>query len=123
MVKHVNGKEVADQTPVSVPAGWSRPVPLQVQIQQMIRREVSRAAASEELETFEEADDFEVEDEEPDPLSPYEIPEGLPERRVAPESLDGDTKEPPAPENAPEAPKTAPESKSANQDTPPTTKP
>jgi len=87
------GREVPDPTPVSIPSGMSRPLQLHEQIKRMLRTEVSRLAADREKETFEEADDFDV-DEDGDPLSPYEIPEGLPERAAGPvESLDG-AKEP-----------------------------
>lgn len=68
------GKEHLDPTPVSVPAGWQRPPTMEELIRRHIRQEMSRQAADQGEETFEEADDFEV-DEDPDPLSPYEIPE------------------------------------------------
>lgn len=88
MVQHVNGKEVVDQTPVSVPSGWSRPEPLADTIRRMVRAEVSRAAAAEDMETFEEADDFDCEDDD-DPLSQYEIPEGRQEPVGGAESVEG----------------------------------
>lgn len=87
------GREVPDPTPVSVPAGLSRPLSLQEEIKRFMRSEQMRIAAEAEgLETFEEADDFDV-DEDPDPLSAYELPEAAPEafggaKRDA-ESLDG----------------------------------
>lgn len=68
------GQEVPDPTPVSVPHGWQRPLSLHEEIKRFIRLELSRGAQAVELETFEEAEDFEVE-EDPDPLSAYEIPE------------------------------------------------
>lgn len=83
------GREIPDPTPVSVPGGFVRPLSIQEEIRRAIRGELSRQAAEDGLETFEEADDFDV-DEEGDPLSPYEIPEGAPERAVGPpETLDG----------------------------------
>lgn len=107
MAKHDEfGREIPDPTPVAVPAGWSRPVPLQQQIQAMIRTELSRKAVEDGQESFEEADDFDV-DEEPDPLSPYEMPEGLPERPTRHETLDGGIEPPPPPGEAPTAPNKA----------------
>lgn len=69
------GQEIPDPTPVAVPAGWARPPSLEEIIRRHIRTEMSRQAADAGQETFEEADDFEV-DEDPDPLSAYEMPEG-----------------------------------------------
>lgn len=107
MAKHDEfGREIPDPTPVAVPAGWSRPVPLQQQIQAMIRTELSRKAVEDGQESFEEADDFDV-DEEPDPLSPYEMPEGLPERPTRHETLDGGIEPPSPPSEAPTGPKKA----------------
>lgn len=97
------GQEVPDPVPVAVPAGWTRPEPLADLIRRMVRTEFSRAAAEEGEESFEEADDFDVEDEDPDPLSAYEINE------AAPEALEGvrddDAAPPPDPQKkiAPEA--------------------
>lgn len=72
------GREIPDPTPAPMPPGIGRAFTLQEQIKRMIRQEVSRAAEEEDLETFEEADDFDV-DEDPDPLSAYELVEGVPE--------------------------------------------
>jgi len=68
------GQEVPDPIPVAVPHNWARPLSLAEQIQRFVRTELSARAAQTEQETFEEADDFDV-DEDPDPLSQYEIPE------------------------------------------------
>lgn len=72
------GRELPDPTPVSVPSGWARPPSIQDLMRQFIRQEFSRQALQDEQETFEEADDFEV-DEDPDPLSQYELPLAAPE--------------------------------------------
>lgn len=66
------GREVPDPRPVDIPAGMRRPLSLKEQIQQAIRNELSRRAAEDGEETFEEADDFEV-DEDGEPVSPYEF--------------------------------------------------
>lgn len=66
------GREVPDPTPVEWPAGMRRPESLTEQIQRLVRVAVSQQAAAAGFETFEEADDFDVDDEE-DPLSQYEL--------------------------------------------------
>lgn len=68
------GWEVPDSTPVAWPAGVRRPETLTDQIRRLVRMEVSRAAAEQGLETFEESDDFDVEDED-EFRSPYELTE------------------------------------------------
>lgn len=69
-----HGREVPDPTPVEMPLGWSRPKPLQDLIKDMIRVEMSRQAVAAGFESFEEADDFEVDDSDGDDmLSQYEL--------------------------------------------------
>ena len=68
------GWEIPDPTPVEIPAGFSRPESLEAMVQRMVRTRVSDIAAEEGFETFEEADDFEVDEEDyvNDPSTPYE---------------------------------------------------
>lgn len=66
-----DGNEVLDRTPIAIPAGFKRPESLQEQIQRCVRHSLSEMSAAAGGETFEEADDFEV-DDEVDPASPYE---------------------------------------------------
>lgn len=80
--------EYPDPTPVEMPLGFKRPPTLQEEIQRLIRVQMSQAAQDSGMETFEEADDFEV-DEDPDPLSPYEVMEMEPEAITAQETLSG----------------------------------
>ena len=61
-----------DTTPVEMPLGYRTPTPLQDLIASMVREAVA-LETGEDFETPEEADDFEVEDEELLDLSPYEI--------------------------------------------------
>lgn len=85
------GREIPDPTPISLPYPFKRPEPLVEIIRRSIREEMSRHAAAEGEETFDEADDFEV-DEEPDLFSPYEL-------RDAPvEAVDVDAAPPPNPD-------------------------
>lgn len=66
------GEEVLDTTEVEVPLRFKRPPTLQEQIKNMVRGEISRNAVRQGRESFEEADDFEVDDDELPP-SPYEF--------------------------------------------------
>lgn len=64
--------ELPDPTPLAPPLGYVEQVPIHLQIRDMIRGERLRQAAEEAgAETFDEADDFELEDEE-DYNTPYE---------------------------------------------------
>lgn len=67
-----DGNEVGDPTPMAPPAHLRRSLTMAEQIQQMIRREVSLRSQEDGFETFEESDDFEIDDDPPDPHTPYE---------------------------------------------------
>lgn len=67
-----NGHEILDDTPVSIPVKFLRAETLTDQVRAVIRNEASRAASVAGYETFEEADDFFIEDEY-DPRSPHEM--------------------------------------------------
>lgn len=67
-----DGKEYGDPVPMAPPVGMSRPLTLAEQIRSMVRRELSDAAHSQGFETFEEADDFDIDDDPLDPHTPYE---------------------------------------------------
>jgi hypothetical protein len=67
-----NGHEIPDPTPMAPPVGYKRQPTLVEQIRNMIRSEkLAAEAQSAGFETFEEADDFDVEDDY-DPHSPFE---------------------------------------------------
>lgn len=66
------GHEILDPTPMAVPAGFKKPESLAETIQRLVRRGLSDAAASQGFETFEESEDFNVEDETFDPSTPFE---------------------------------------------------
>lgn len=70
-----NGRDVAfipDPTPVAPPIGYNPEPSMFERMREMIRREMSAAAASQGFESFEESDDFNVEEDEA-PFSPYEL--------------------------------------------------
>lgn len=67
-----HGREIPDPMPLAPPIGYKRQPTLAEQIKSMVRSEqLAREAASQGYETFDEADDFDVEDGF-DPQSPYE---------------------------------------------------
>lgn len=83
-----DGKEYPDPVPTAPPIGYEQPMDLMTMIRTMIKSEELRRAAEEQgFETFDEADDFEVDDDPPDPLTDYERvfePPASPPAAVAP---------------------------------------
>lgn len=63
--------EITDPTPMAPPVGYKKQPSIWEQQRALIRSELSRRAEEHGLETFEEADDFEVGDDF-DPSTPYE---------------------------------------------------
>lgn len=66
------GREIPDPTPIELPLGMKRPETLAEQVQRLVRNQVSQYAAIHGHETFEEAEDFDIEDDL-DPSTPYEL--------------------------------------------------
>jgi len=66
------GEEVPDPVPTQAPIGHGGQPQLDQLIKQYVRREMSELAQAQEYETFDEADDFEIEDDPLDPLTEYE---------------------------------------------------
>lgn len=64
--------EVLDPTPVELPLGACKPQSLQEMVASMLHAQLADAADDGEMETWEEADDFEPEDPELLDLSAYE---------------------------------------------------
>lgn len=68
-----DGKEYGDPVPMAPPIGYNNPPPLSAMIKSMVQRELSDIADREGFDSFEEGDDFEVEDDEFfDRATPYE---------------------------------------------------
>lgn len=88
-------KEAVDPTPVELPVNSDKPPSLREEMMRFIRVEMSRQAEKDNLETFDEFDDFKIDDEEPDLSSPYTV-------QMADEP--GSYLLEPEPENASEAP-------------------
>lgn len=67
------GYEVPDDTPVSVPTRLRLPASRAAQIQAFIRQELALKAQMEGQESFEEANDLDVEDDLDFGRTPYEV--------------------------------------------------
>jgi len=70
----VDGKEILDPTPVAIPAGFGRPESLHETIRRLVASEISTRAADRGEESFDEANDFDVGDDDL-PLTQYELTE------------------------------------------------
>lgn len=68
-----DGKEYPDPVPMAPPIGYNTPPDLMQMIRSMVRsEEIRRAQDAAGVETFEEADDFDIDDDPLDELTPYE---------------------------------------------------
>lgn len=67
------GREILDPIGVAPPVGYEKPFDMFAHMQNLIRSEHVRLAAMEAgAETFDEADDFDIEDDPADPTSQFE---------------------------------------------------
>lgn len=67
------GQEMPDPVPMAVPVGYNQSPTLADMIKRMVRNQLlAQAANAEDIDTFEEAEDFEIEDDPLDPHTPYE---------------------------------------------------
>lgn len=74
MGQNKQGHEMPDPNPVAIPVGFRKPESLNSIVRRLVRSEVSEAAEKHGLESFEEADDFDVEGEDPvDMQSPWDL--------------------------------------------------
>lgn len=58
-----NGHEVPNPRPMEIPTGFKRPSTLRDQIRRILRTEISLKAMEHEMESFDEANDFDVTDD------------------------------------------------------------
>lgn len=70
--KTARGREVLDPTPVTIPVNLRKSESMDERIARIVQHSVSKAAQDAGLETFEEADDFDIPDDPEDPSSPWE---------------------------------------------------
>ena len=69
----VRGAVLCDPTPIAIPTKFKRTESLDEKIARMVRSEDFRnALKARDIESFEEADDFDVDDDTFDPTTPYE---------------------------------------------------
>lgn len=99
-------REVPDKTPVSMPLGYERPEPLESMIARMIRVE-SVKAQSQGKETFEESDDFDVDDDDIKFTSDHQFTDMQEEELDNPKPKPKPSRKPSRSENQPGAPATA----------------
>lgn len=67
------GEEIPDSRPMALPVGFKRPLPLGQRIRALVQQELlNRELGDKGIETFEEADDFDVPDDPADPCTPFE---------------------------------------------------
>lgn len=77
------GREILDDTPMAPPVGFNPQPSLAETIRNMVRSErLAQEAGEHDLESFEEADDFDVGDDY-DPSTPYENDFDPPYREIA----------------------------------------
>lgn len=86
-----NSAEVLDPTPVEV-GNHERPLTLREEMRRFIIQEMSQTAQAHQAESFEEADDFEIE-EEPDLSSQYTLQQMAPEEGYPGDDLEGEPTE------------------------------
>lgn len=69
-----NGYELLDPKPMAVPIGFEKPEPIEAKMQRLIRDHMSRIAEENGYETFEDAEDFDIIDDDTwDPSSDWEL--------------------------------------------------
>lgn len=66
------GHEIPDPTPVTIPVHLRKTESMDERIARIVQYSVSQSAAALGLETFEDADDFDIPDDPADPSTPYE---------------------------------------------------
>lgn len=105
VIHNADGSESLNPTPM-FDRSTPKPLSMQERVRRAIRQELSMKAADEGHETFEESQDFDVDDgfEVEDPTTPYEMQDMVPEylddefEELSPET------EPSGPERAPAEP-------------------
>lgn len=101
-----DGREIVSSVPMAPPIGYNKQPTMIEHIRNMVRSEHLRRAAEEAgVETFEESDDFDVEDD-PFPRGAYEFDESELEPGQEPATTSAVASPPAAPEQALEAAET-----------------
>ncbi len=100
-------REHPDPIPLEMPIGYGGPPSMRELVQEYVEQTLSRQAQSEGLGTFEEEDDFDVDDDEMLDLSGYEVHE----YEMVPEGPEGEpvADDPAPPDNPPDPGEEPPE--------------
>lgn len=69
---NARGQEIFDQTPVEYPIKFDRPTPLHIRLREQILRTMEDMRHQDDVETPEEADDFDMSEDPEMWSSPYE---------------------------------------------------
>lgn len=72
-----DGNEILDPTPVALPVRFQRPPSLVDDVRRLVAQEMSRVAMDQDFDSFEDADDFDIDDDD-QPRSRHELPENYP---------------------------------------------
>lgn len=106
-------KEYGDPVPVAPPVGLTRPMTTEERFRRIIRSEhLARIAEAQGADTFEEAEDFDVEDDPIPPLTPYEEAMLEPPAPPPPSPVQAPPRAPQAPQQGVSSPPAGPESSS-----------
>lgn len=85
------GREIPDSRRPRLPIGFKKPESLAEQVQRLVRTHLSEHAQEQGAESFEDADDFDIDDDDSDPFSPYEMDfDPVLGREVSPEMLNNE---------------------------------
>lgn len=68
----LDGESIVDPTPQAPPVGYKKQLSMVEIVREQVRNHLSQVAADQGFETFDESEDFEVEDEDPLPASAWE---------------------------------------------------
>lgn len=108
------GREVLDQTPVEAPIKFTRPEPIHIHLRRLVEQYHQQMRDADEYETFDDADDFDVEDGAPSYESApteYEanfMPRGELLKKMFPEKKNAGKKQAPPADDPAEPPQAAP---------------
>lgn len=83
-----HGNQIPDPTPVEIPVGFGHPESLEATIAKLVRLESQRARDTGEVESFEESDDFDLDDDNAELTSGFQMTAMQEEARDLGKSLD-----------------------------------
>lgn len=81
-----NGREIPNPTPVAVPFPVDRPEPIHLRVRRLVLESINSMAAGPDIETIDEANDFDCPEEDAVYRGPYDEPDFMPQ---VPQGFDG----------------------------------